>query len=47
MERRTTHAVLAEALQTTALGWSDWGVVMGLALVPAFAGQLLKLRRSE
>jgi P-type Ca2+ transporter type 2C len=38
--------VLSQALQTTALAWSDWGVVMGLALVPAVAGQLLKLRRS-
>jgi Ca2+-transporting ATPase len=37
---------LAAALQTTALDWRDWGVVFACALVPAVAGQALKLRRA-
>jgi Ca2+-transporting ATPase len=40
-----TLPVLATALQTTALDRTDWVVVVALALVPAVAGQLFKLRR--
>jgi hypothetical protein len=38
-------APLADVLRLTPLGWQEWTVIVTLSVIPAVAGQLLKVMR--